>query len=610
MGMKTKIWNKFKNLKMGNKLISVFLVVIILPEIAISIFATYFSGYSIKNEVMKSAQETADQINDNIDNEMKSVMNLTTQIVSDQKVKTILDQERQNNLSQQIADKSYVEQLLSQSFSTVFSVEGVYLCSYNGEVYEADRNNLSLTEDYDFTRTSWFQDMKRRDINTMILSDYDSSALIEEGEVPKLFTIVKKVSDERADKEIGCMLIHMSCDMLGNLLQNVNNGGGQKVMMIDNNKRIIYHPDSDNIGTQFRSFYISNLLDLANGYMEDEEDGQFIAYSTSEVTGWVVIYLIEAADVMKNISRLKMVIFITTMICIILSFYFAFSVSRSISQPIAQLQKKMKQVGKGDFDIDVDVKTEDEIGHLSNSFDKMVKKTKQLIENVYQSEIYQKEAELNALQAQINPHFLYNTLQTIDMMAEEEGVDDISDACQALSKIFRYSINRGQEYVHLKDEITHIKNYMLIQKLRFGKKVAVEYEIENECDELFIVKLIIQPLVENAVLHGIENSIGMCTIKVKAYCQEELLFVEVWDDGDGIKEELLEELNSSLQTLSPDKIVHQVGYSGTHGSIGLKNTNARIKLYFGNEYGITILSKEGQGTLVRLKLPVKKVWEV
>ena len=265
----------------------------------------------------------------------------------------------------------------------------------------------------------------------------------------------------------------------------------------------------------------------------------------------------------------------------------------------------MYQVGEGDFDIRAATGASDEIGQLTLSFDKMVERTKQLIENVYQSEIYQKEAELNALQAQINPHFLYNTLQTIDMMAEEEGADEISDACQALSKIFRYSINRGQEFVHVQDEIVHIENYMLIQKLRFGGKLEVRYDIQNECRELYIVKLLIQPMVENAVVHGMENVLDKCHVTIRVYRKEDCLYAEVEDNGTGIAPGQLMELNEKLARSAEQKMVHEVDYVKNHRSIGLENTNARIKLYFGQEYGITITSEEGTGTKVCIKLPVR-----
>lgn len=600
-----KIQNAYRNLKFGNKLIVIFLIVIILPEVVLSAFSAYLGSYSLKNKVMKSTQETTRQMIDNIDNEINNTMNLAMQVTSDRKLKEILAQEKKTTTASYYEDEQYMNNLIDMAFVTSFAVENIYICSYNGMVYTSDKNYLSLRTEYDFTRTQWFAFMKRSGTNTLILSTYDRAAVIQEGAEKKLFSIVKKIYDENNRKEVGCIIVDLSCNTLGNLLQDMNNNKGQKVVIVDDNKTIVYHPDSRDIGTQFRSDYISDALMRKSGYLESEKENKFVAFSTSEITKWSVIYELEATALLSDIRNLRIVIIATTLLCIIVSLYLAFTVKRSMTEPITQLQKKMKQVGKGDFDIDVDTGTQDEIGQLASSFDKMVKKTKQLIDNVYQSEIYQKEAELNALQAQINPHFLYNTLQTIDMMAEAEGADSISDACQALSKMYRYSINRGQEYVSLKEEISHIKNYMIIQKLRFGKKIDIFYEVETGCCELLIVKLLIQPLVENAVVHGIEKSIGKCQVVVRAYQKDEKLVIQVEDDGDGIPGERLEQLNNRLENYSRNDIVHKVSYEGTHSSIGLENTNARIKLYFGEEYGIRISSKEGVGTLVELNLPVK-----
>lgn len=595
---------KYKDLKMQNKLFLGFLSVIVVIAVFLGYFSMTVSERTIKSQMLDSIQETTSQMGENIDNEIQKVLNISTQVCSNEEVCGILQEEKPDTQAEYYDNDNFMKQVLNTSFGTAFSVEDVFVCSYNGSVYTSDKNKLSLAEDYDFTRTDWFEEMKSGGLNTIILSGYDGNAYISTGEPQKIFSIVRKIYDKKQKKEIGCMIIDMNSDILGNVLQSMNSNSYQKVLIIDNNKKIVYHPDSTYIGIQYRENQVSELLTMENGYIESQEEEGYQVFSTSEITGWSVICIVENRYVMESVNRLRLFLAIVMLFGLILSVYLARYISKFISGPVAQLQKQMHQVGKGDFDIDIDAQTKDEIGHLTHAFDKMVKRTKQLIENVYQSEIYQKEAELNALQAQINPHFLYNTLQTIDMMAEEEGVDDISDACQALSKIFRYSINRGREFVQVKEEIKHVKNYMLIQKLRFGEKLEIGYEVEKDCEDLYIVKLLIQPLVENAVVHGIENVLGKCKVLIRVFQQGEYLYVEVEDNGNGIGEQKLRKLNERLEKSSEQKMVHEEGYSGG-SSIGLENTNTRIKLYFGQKYGIKIESKEGAGTKVRLKLPVR-----
>lgn len=596
---------KYKDLKMKNKLFIGFILVIAVLVSLLGYFSMTFSEQSIRTQMLDSIQETMNQMGENIEGEIQKVLDVSAQVCLNEELCTVLQEEKPGTIEEYYSKDKTMRQILNESYAAYFSVEDVFVCSYNGSVYGSDKNKLSLTADYDFTRTGWFADMKQSGAGVSILSQYDSSSYISTGEPQKLFSIVKKIYNYRSGKEIGCLIVHMNSDILGNVLQSVNSNEYQQCLIIDNNKKIIYHPDSDYIGTQYREARVSELLTMQNGYMESLSEKGYLVFSTSAVTGWSVISVVDNKYIMDSINRLRLFLILTAVFCVVLSVYFASYISKTISDPVARLQRKMYQVGEGDFDIRAATGASDEIGQLTLSFDKMVERTKQLIENVYQSEIYQKEAELNALQAQINPHFLYNTLQTIDMMAEEEGADEISDACQALSKIFRYSINRGQEFVHVQDEIVHIENYMLIQKLRFGGKLEVRYDIQNECRELYIVKLLIQPMVENAVVHGMENVLDKCHVTIRVYRKEDCLYAEVEDNGTGIAPGQLMELNEKLARSAEQKMVHEVDYVKNHRSIGLENTNARIKLYFGQEYGITITSEEGTGTKVCIKLPVR-----
>lgn len=596
---------KYKDLKMKNKLFIGFLLVIAVLVSLLGYFSMTFSEQSIRTQMLDSIQETMTQMGENIEGEIQKVLDVSAQVCLNQELCTILQEEKPKTIEEYYRKDRTMRQILNDSYATYFSVEDVFVCSYNGSVYGSDKNKLSLTAEYDFTRTDWFEDMKQSGAKVSILSQYDSSSYISTGEPQKLFSIVKKIYNYKSGKEIGCLIIHMNSDILGNVLQSVNSNEYQQCLIIDNNKKIIYHPDSDYIGTQYREARVSELLTVQNGYMESLSEKGYLVFSTSPVTGWSVVCVVDNEYIMDSINRLRLFLILTALFCVILSVYFASYISRTISDPVARLQRKMHQVGEGDFDIRAATGASDEIGQLTMSFDKMVERTKQLIENVYQSEIYQKEAELNALQAQINPHFLYNTLQTIDMMAEEEEADEISDACQALSKIFRYSINRGQEFVHVQDELVHIENYMLIQKLRFGNKLDVRYDIQEDCRELYIVKLLIQPMVENAVVHGMENVLDRCLVTIRVYRDRDCLYAEVEDNGTGIGTEQLDHLNEKLAQSGEQKMVHEVDYVKSHRSIGLENTNARIKLYFGQEYGITITSEEGTGTKVRIRLPVR-----
>jgi two-component system sensor histidine kinase YesM len=259
----------------------------------------------------------------------------------------------------------------------------------------------------------------------------------------------------------------------------------------------------------------------------------------------------------------------------------------------------MKLAESGDFDTQIKVKSKDEIGELSLSFNKMLTRIKQLIQRVYQTEIVRKEAELSALQAQINPHFLYNTLQIMDIMAEEKGADEISGACQSLAKIFRYSISKVTDLVALKVEIIHVEKNVFIKLLRLGEKLSVEYNLDESLYRYEIIKLILQPLVENAIIHGIEKDGRNCVIKVSASLTGDNLILSVEDNGVGMTAEELMKLQSSLYQDTDEERPKR------HGGIALKNVNDRIRLYYNDKYGMSIQSKKHKGTKVTLILPAR-----
>lgn len=206
---------KFKDLRMQNKLFLAFLSVILVIMMLIVYFSMTVSETSIRTQMLDSIQETTRQMGENIDNEIRGVLNISTQVCSDETVCSILQEERPETEAEYYRNDRAVKGIMDKFFSTAFSVEAVFICSYNGSIYTAHKNKLSLIENYDFTRTTWFEDMKISGKNTMILSGYDVNSYISTGEVQKLFSIVKKINDPATGKEIGCMIVDMNSDILG-----------------------------------------------------------------------------------------------------------------------------------------------------------------------------------------------------------------------------------------------------------------------------------------------------------------------------------------------------------------------------------------------------------
>jgi two-component system, sensor histidine kinase YesM len=261
----------------------------------------------------------------------------------------------------------------------------------------------------------------------------------------------------------------------------------------------------------------------------------------------------------------------------------------------------MMELSTGNFDVTMEYKGKDEIGILSAYFNNMVKKLKDLINENYQSKIrenellfLEKEAQLNALQQQINPHFLYNTLESIKWMAYMNGAKEASDMATALGKFFKGSITKGNDWVTLEEEIEHLKNYIYIQQLRYQDKFIISWDIDEEIKYYKTIKLILQPILENAIVHGIEDMKTGGIITIKGYMAEKSVCFEITDNGRGMSIRELTELKSRfLSDLSGSK----------QGSIGISNVFKRLKLYFGENSSFVIESEEGKGTTVKFRIP-------
>lgn len=314
------------------------------------------------------------------------------------------------------------------------------------------------------------------------------------------------------------------------------------------------------------------------------------------LTGWETYSVVSTDDFFPQEKRLREAIMGLVLLAMLAAGVGIFILSYTFTRPIGRLKNAMKQVEAGDFEIQVESKAHDEIGMLIQSFNYMVSRLRQLIMEVYQQKLAQKNAELTALQAQINPHFLYNTLDSINWMLIEKGEWEISDVVVSLGDILKYSLHGEEMLVLFEEELKYIESYLCIQKNRLEDRLTVQIEIDEEAKLCFVPKLILQPIVENAILHGIEKKKEMGRIQIQAIVREGTLEIRVTDDGIGMQPDRLMRFRESIMS---DEI------SGKH--IGMRNVHRRIQLHFGEAYGLKIDSEWQKGTTVTILLPVEEV---
>lgn len=341
-------------------------------------------------------------------------------------------------------------------------------------------------------------------------------------------------------------------------------------------------------------------------------------YTTMQGTEWQICAIKSAESLVGNLSELRYYILLVAGICAIVSILLIIVMAHGLTTSLGKLSAIMQRVTNEDFKVKFDYPNNDEVGKLASSFNYMIEKMNQLIielniniealkvekEMVKQVETQRRKAELKALQAQIKPHFLYNTLNTITWQAADQGASEISILSNSLGKFFRVSLSKGREIITIREELEHVISYLNIQKIRYKDKINFEVDVPDDVNDLFVIKLVLQPLVENAIYHGIrvKDTPGTIRINIRRETLEfgvQKLLLQVEDTGNGIEPENLKILNDGLHT---GKIKRDSGY-------GIYNVNERIKLYYGEAYGLSLNSEYKHWTIATIVIPIQTTKE-
>ncbi len=413
------------------------------------------------------------------------------------------------------------------------------------------------------------------------------------GTLTNVFSITRVVNDmHNIPDRLAIMKININEEELSKIYGNKIMGKQDDFFMIDAGHRIISSVDKEKLGREL-SFPMDRGKpgDAKEGYFETMVDGQafLVTYYLIENLNYTLVNLVPLRELLQENRIIPKTMLEVAAISFLVCVLFAVLFSAKVLSPLKKIGVQMKKVEEENFDVKINISGNDEVAMLGRSFNKMSAKLKELIQQVYLTRIKQREAELAALQAQINPHFLYNALDTIYWMGRMEKAFETSKLIEALAKLFRLSLNSGRELILLRDEVEHLNNYLIIQKKRYNGSIAFHVEIEDGLLGCTVLKLILQPLVENAIVHGIDKKDGRGSVSVVIMKVEEKVVYEVRDDGIGVD---VSEINLLL-----------TGVGDSNRGFGIKNVNDRLKLYYGDEYGIEFFCEKGGGTRVVVTQP-------
>lgn len=411
-----------------------------------------------------------------------------------------------------------------------------------------------------------------------------------------VFSVGKAIHGDY-DNFLGMMSIDVDVELLDRICGNIRLGKTGYIMLIDEDNRIIYHPNPELIGRSIVALLgESSLTDWHQGFTTKMGPGnQLIGVKNFTPANWKIIGLsnrFELATEMQKITGLSLTVILSTILVLtLMAIYFA----NLLTNPLKELQQSMRRASE-DLNTNVEIRTSDEIGQLGESFNQMLGRIRQLMEQSVQEQKKLRRTEMKALQEQIKPHFIYNTLDLLIGLLETNKNEDVINTVEALGAFFRTSLSHGQEFITIREETGHVRNYLYIQRIRHGDKYDYSLEIAEKLLNKKTIKLILQPIVENAIYHGVrelETPGGLITIKGVLREEEKKVCFQVIDNGVGMEPSKLAEINRCLRE------------SGTEQRyFGLSNVNERIRLAFGPEYGLELSATPGGGVTVTVLLPV------
>ncbi len=415
----------------------------------------------------------------------------------------------------------------------------------------------------------------------------------------KLFTMIRQIVDTRTMNRIGVLVLSIKSSLMDELLANDTMNKDRVFYLVDKNNLVFSSSDPQYIGEKLDFSNESGEAQDKVGNISSHYDlkNLRVTYQASTGNGTTLVEMTPIAEITYKVFYNQMLIIFIGLVGLIGSIILSVVCVSYITRPINELRKAMNEVEHGQLSVNIQNPGFVETAELSNGFNNMLQKLKQLIAQVYEEELREKEAEFKALQAQINPHFLYNTLDTINCLLIIDEEYESSKLVCALADILRYNIQTKDNIVLLQDEIVQIENYLFIQKSRFGDRLSYELKIDAETRNCKILKFLIQPFVENALVHGIEEKRGPGHIVICSCFANNRLKITVSDDGVGMTEQELELISSDSPTLKS---------KGKHTKLGIANVNRRIKMFYGTEYGAAVSSKKGKGTTITVVIPIIK----
>jgi two-component system sensor histidine kinase YesM len=605
----TLLTGLLRRTRIKNRLAVSFAVLTLVPVMITGLYAYYKSSEAIKNKISTYSIQITNQVSENVKNELMKLENDSVDIAFSDLVQYALANYNYMSEWEKNDIEANLQRTLAKRFSFSHSVSDVLVYTEKGDkliAYGDTYFQFKLRQDY---LINLIRDIKTK--NGVPLWTIEDSNVEEETDNTEYrannygkagIMIARSFKSLEQDFDAGYIIIRIDEKYITNIIKDINIGTGSSLLILNNDGIVI---SGRGQGIEAAKPYENS--ELIQTLITNRENGVYsfnssitgkkslIAYTYIPSSDWYVVSIIPFSYLNAETMEIGINIAILGIISFLLALLVSFLVSRSISKPLSKLVVSMNNVKKGNFVVRIADNSRDELGEMTVHFNNMVKEIQYLIEEVKKRENLKRVAELKALQAQISPHFLSNTLNTVRWLANIQNAENISSITKSLIQLLQASMGKGSELITIREEVQYVKDYLNIMDYRYYDKFKVHFEIEESIMEFKILRFILQPIVENSLIHGIEPISGQGIIVLKGYSNGDELHITITDNGIGIPPD---DLNNLMQ----DRLTSKK--SSTLSGIGIWNVDERIKLYFGEKYGVTIESVPNLFTAVEITIPV------
>lgn len=568
---------------------------LIISVIAVMIYVSNINEMKRQSESLSNVLAT--QFTRSIDLYMQDIESLSIGLFTDPVIQSSLsaDSWLRTPYEEFILKNDLYSQLFNQSYPRR-DIAGITLYTLDNIAYEyVNQGNVETV--FIAEPTEWSEELDTLNKSEFMLLP-TQEVEYSNGTTEEVVSFVRNIYTIPQRDKIGMMKIDLNIDGFSNLLnfENVNNLLEYlQVFIVDQDDTIIFSMQEEHSSKSFPNARNSSDSDLS-GLFEPEDIFLTTSY-LSDYTSWHTYIVISEDFFVYERNQILLFIFYSGIPVILLSGIVSYFLSLQITKPIRGLIEKMRMVEQGGLQERMNYSGAPEMDVLSRVYNQMLESINRLINEVYESKITEKNAKIAALQSQINPHFLYNTLNVMKSISRIRQVEEVAEISESLADLFKYNTKNPDKLVHLIEEVTHIMNYMNIQKHRFLDRYDIEIHLPRNLEKVLIPKLIIQPLIENCINHGLKNISYKGKIKLEITEKMKDLIIRVSDNGEGMTDQRLKEVRSKLDS---ERIIDIEGDSG----LGLINTHVRVKMMYGKEYGLNIGPADKGGTFVTITMPI------